>query len=963
MPLGRKATATADPVEEKAALIAGLSKAIKELQLQFYHSGQDQVTLPTTAVLTLCAEIDAVLRHGLLKDGGFYKYVRLFTPKVVQDEVEKDKRVKTGIGRGRLWIRIALNESASTLEAYLRMFGEDTTHKPKFYSPDALINDSEQLSVAMMLLAGLDFLSFDVHFDASMLDPSSGGRVGFVPRSSSGASAPTVTAVQSRASEAARAAAAAGNGTTPAATIAPSAAGASGVSSSSSSFPAAVVSPDGSSAAAGGGGGGASSTLHTFGDAIAVDSLTAAPEDDLLHSHVAVKPKKKGKKKKKRNKPRDAADGAAVAAAAAVLAGDPAAEMLAPFTDEHGGAGRATVDVDAGAAAASREHVLSSTDSMLSPVSPAEGDMHDKVDPPSAHAAVPTSPARDGHDTANEPDPSDYVGWKRGNGSGPDLLPWGGERVEPEALQASAQTRDTPPLPNTSTHFITDLGRVIVERPEGYGNPAEVSDPSMVDAGYGNPSGSNTEAPATPAHDRHARGGADSGGGGGADSGGADAAMMTPLGAASRSGDGGGGAVSGSPLSSPSLLPPSSPPGAPVPTGCGADVDVAADENAYLMLKLQVFQSDDEEPVKISKMAMLRGNSEHVVHVLVTTVAVYVLDPPSGGADASYETYGAFGIRDIKEARSTHGGQGLVLSARGHRGDISFHFLTGDADVTDAVIAAIARVVSDAGEPAIVCDPADDVRWDLAVNQLVGAQQDEVANVSCHFAYIEVSAAVFAKVDVYSGLLELKESGLFSSTWRSQYFVLQGHTFAYFNERPTANQASAKPKAVWSIEAADFFCRKVDDTEREDCLEIGNAASSITVAGPPHDLKVWASYLAGHEPVVIGTNEPVDHNLSEGCSWLLAAAVLSDSHMYICRPDLARCTLKLLFAEPIEAVTALRSSPATRTSVTVEFDADDGSTRNRQLLMKTRPAALRFADAIGASWKELYQVDLERTLL
>jgi hypothetical protein len=35
-----------------------------QLQLQFYHSGQSQVTLPTTAVLTLCAEIDAVLRHG-----------------------------------------------------------------------------------------------------------------------------------------------------------------------------------------------------------------------------------------------------------------------------------------------------------------------------------------------------------------------------------------------------------------------------------------------------------------------------------------------------------------------------------------------------------------------------------------------------------------------------------------------------------------------------------------------------------------------------------------------------------------------------------------------------------------------------------------------------------------------------------------------------------------------------------
>lgn len=46
--------------------------------------------------------------------------------------------------------------------------------------------------------------------------------------------------------------------------------------------------------------------------------------------------------------------------------------------------------------------------------------------------------------------------------------------------------------------------------------------------------------------------------------------------------------------------------------GCGADVNVE-DGNAMLMLKLQVFQNDDEEMIKLVRISLVRGNSELMV--------------------------------------------------------------------------------------------------------------------------------------------------------------------------------------------------------------------------------------------------------------------------------------------------------------------------------------------------------------
>ena len=48
-----------------------------------------------------------------------------------QNQIKEFKNVKTDLGKGRAWIRIALMESS--LESYVRMFLMDETIKLEFY--------------------------------------------------------------------------------------------------------------------------------------------------------------------------------------------------------------------------------------------------------------------------------------------------------------------------------------------------------------------------------------------------------------------------------------------------------------------------------------------------------------------------------------------------------------------------------------------------------------------------------------------------------------------------------------------------------------------------------------------------------------------------------------------------------------------------------------------------------------
>jgi hypothetical protein len=159
-------------------------------------------------------------------------------------------------------------------------------------------------------------------------------------------------------------------------------------------------------------------------------------------------------------------------------------------------------------------------------------------------------------------------------------------------------------------------------------------------------------------------------------------------------------------------------------------------------------------------------------------------------------------------------------------------FITGDPDVTESVSLAMLNAVLATGAPPISTQAVDDPRWDHAVHTFVGAQQGESEKLSYHLAYAEVDAVTYAAEEIHTGQLELKEPGFLSSSWRLQYFVLRGKTLLQCNDKPPPAGAGAQLKATrtWAIsEDPSFFCRVVEDAERADCLEIGNAAGSITV--------------------------------------------------------------------------------------------------------------------------------------
>lgn len=85
--------------------------------------------------------------------------------------------MKTDLGRGRAWIRHALNECS--LESYFRLFQDDRDHKPAYYSRDALLWNQEATSLLVTMLSGLEILAFDIELDSPLLDPMSGGAVTF----------------------------------------------------------------------------------------------------------------------------------------------------------------------------------------------------------------------------------------------------------------------------------------------------------------------------------------------------------------------------------------------------------------------------------------------------------------------------------------------------------------------------------------------------------------------------------------------------------------------------------------------------------------------------------------------------------------------------------------------------------------------------------------------------------------
>eukprot|EP00730_Choanoeca_flexa_P008687 TRINITY_DN12520_c1_g7_i1.p1 TRINITY_DN12520_c1_g7~~TRINITY_DN12520_c1_g7_i1.p1 ORF type:complete len:953 (+),score=231.79 TRINITY_DN12520_c1_g7_i1:74-2932(+) len=157
--------------------LSDISAAIKELQAAWLaKGGAEAITEQNTDALVLCSRLDLLLADGLekkyQKHDSYWAYAKCFCRKDMIQTISHLTAVKTGRGRARAWLRLALNESS--LESYLNLFMVDDSYKSKYYSKSAWMYRLESLELIAMLVSGLEMITFDLELDVSSLDPMKG---------------------------------------------------------------------------------------------------------------------------------------------------------------------------------------------------------------------------------------------------------------------------------------------------------------------------------------------------------------------------------------------------------------------------------------------------------------------------------------------------------------------------------------------------------------------------------------------------------------------------------------------------------------------------------------------------------------------------------------------------------------------------------------------------------------------
>lgn len=178
--------------EERQTLLLQLLDAVKQCQIRF--GGRTELaTESDSRIVSLCSQFEAVLQHGFrgnnknfsalrqvtemmkglnLKNSDseptFWHFVRTILNKHEYERYMMLKNTSTNIGRGRAWLRSALNERS--LERYMHMMLADSNHISQFYEDWAFLMDQERSSMLPMMSAGLGSILFAINIDNPDLD-------------------------------------------------------------------------------------------------------------------------------------------------------------------------------------------------------------------------------------------------------------------------------------------------------------------------------------------------------------------------------------------------------------------------------------------------------------------------------------------------------------------------------------------------------------------------------------------------------------------------------------------------------------------------------------------------------------------------------------------------------------------------------------------------------------------------
>ncbi|MEE6497578.1 hypothetical protein FKM82_002776 [Ascaphus truei] len=162
-----------------------LLDAVKQCQIRF--GGRKEIASDSDSrVICLCAQFEAVLQHGLKRSRGlaltaaaikqaagfssktetdpvFWVYVKEILNKHELQRFYALKNITTDIGRGRAWLRCALNEHS--LERYVHMLLGDPNRLSFFYEDWSFLMDEERSSMLPTMAAGLNSILFAINID------------------------------------------------------------------------------------------------------------------------------------------------------------------------------------------------------------------------------------------------------------------------------------------------------------------------------------------------------------------------------------------------------------------------------------------------------------------------------------------------------------------------------------------------------------------------------------------------------------------------------------------------------------------------------------------------------------------------------------------------------------------------------------------------------------------------------
>ncbi|CAG0883735.1 unnamed protein product [Darwinula stevensoni] len=182
--------------KEKQDMLRSLLDAVKQCQIRF--GGRSELaTENDPRVSILCAQFETVFQHGLKKpphSHGPVQSLKNVTEKMSQSLVPfRDQvnnvfwnvvrgvlsrhdyqrylllgEITTDWGRGRAWLRAALNEHS--LERYLQMILCEEEKLSEFYEPWAFLQDAERSSMLPTMAAGLGSILFAIKIDNKELN-------------------------------------------------------------------------------------------------------------------------------------------------------------------------------------------------------------------------------------------------------------------------------------------------------------------------------------------------------------------------------------------------------------------------------------------------------------------------------------------------------------------------------------------------------------------------------------------------------------------------------------------------------------------------------------------------------------------------------------------------------------------------------------------------------------------------